>query len=160
MKKVQWQMNSKIGSLYLVASDKGLQGIFRKKQKFPLIKYLKISGAEARILSKAVCQLEEYLAGKRKKFDVPLDTAGTPFQKKVWQELRKIPYGKTCSYKDIAHRIKNPKAVRAVGGANGKNPLCIIVPCHRVIAHDRSLGGYSWGLPMKMKLLELETSAH
>lgn len=158
MIRSQWRMNSKIGPLYLTASEEGLQGIFRKKQKTPLIRSLKKTDSAARILLKTVRQLEEYLAGKRKKFNLPLDTTGTPFQKKVWEELRKIPYGKTCSYKDIANRIKNPKAVRAVGGANGRNPLCIIVPCHRVIANNGSLGGYSGGLEMKHRLLSLETS--
>ena len=85
-----------------------------------------------------------------------LDLEGTTFQKKVWAQLSKIPYGQTCSYKDIAKGIQNEKAVRAVGSANGKNPACIIVPCHRVIAHNGSLGGYSGGLKMKKTLLEIE----
>lgn len=143
-------MKSKIGSLYLVASEKGLQGIFWNKQNVPM--------AKSRILSESARQLEEYLSGKRKSFNLPLDVTGTPFQKSVWKELKKIPYGKTSSYKDIAQRIKNAKAVRAVGSANGKNPLCIIVPCHRVIAHDGGLGGYSGGPEIKKRLLKLESS--
>jgi methylated-DNA-[protein]-cysteine S-methyltransferase len=156
MKTAQWLMNSKIGPVYLVASEKGLQGVFLKKQKTPLLKSLKGADAEVKILSRTVHELKEYLDGKRKKFDLPLHVTGTPFQKRVWGALSKIPYGETYSYKDIAHKIKNPKAVRAVGTANGKNPLCVIVPCHRVIAAYGSLGGYSGGLDIKRKLLNLE----
>jgi len=104
-------------------------------------------------------QLLEYLEGTRKYFDLPLDIRGTEFQKVVWKELVKIPYGETISYKDMAVAIKKSKASRAVGTANGKNPLCIIIPCHRVIASDGSLGGYSGGLSIKMKLLKLEEGA-
>ena len=156
MKQAQWRVNSKVGSLYLVASEKGLQGIFWKKQSEPMAKSLKETGAEIKILSKAVRELGEYFEGKRKKFDLPLTFNGTPFQNRVWKELYKIPYGKTYSYKDVADRIKNSKAVRAVGTANGKNPFCIVVPCHRVIAADGSIGGYSGGLGIKIKLLRLE----
>lgn len=154
MNKAQWMMNSKIGPLYLVASEKGLQGVFWKKQTTPMTKSLKGSEREIKILSQAAHELEEYFSSQRKKFEVPLDIHGTPFQKQVWEQLNKIPYGKTHSYKEIANQIKNAKAVRAVGTANGKNPLCIIV--HRVIAADGSLGGYSGGLDIKNKLLQLE----
>ena len=101
-------------------------------------------------------QLKEYFAGKRKKFDVPLKLEGTEFQKKVWKQLLKIPYGKTASYGEIARKIKNPKAVRAVGGANNKNKIAIIIPCHRVIGADGSLTGYAGGLDIKSRLLEHE----
>jgi len=103
-------------------------------------------------------QLTEYFNLKRKKFYVPLDIEGTKFQIKVWNELKKIPYGKTASYKDIAIAIGNVKAVRAIGRANGKNPVPIIIPCHRVIEHSGKLGGYSGGVGIKEKLLELEGS--
>ena len=103
-------------------------------------------------------QLKEYFSNKRKKFYVPLDIEGTKFQMKVWNELKKIPYGKTASYKDIAIAIGNVKAVRAIGRANGKNPVPIIIPCHRVIEHSGKLGGYSGGTGIKEKLLELEGS--
>ena len=149
-------MKSKIGPLYLVASGKALEGIFFTKQNVPMSASLKTSEAETKILARSVQELEEYFSGKRKKFSVTLNAEGTPFQKRVWRELRKIPYGQTCSYKDIARRIKNPKAVRAVGSANGKNPHCVVVPCHRVIAADGSIGGYAGGLSMKKKLLQLE----
>lgn len=154
----QWKTPSPLGPLYLVASPQGLQEVSRQKRTAPMTASLKEPAPEIRILAQAVQELEEYFAGKRQRFGIPLDPCGTPFQQKVWRELQKIPYGKTCSYKDIAARIKNTKAVRAVGGANGKNPLCIVIPCHRVIAADGSIGGYSGGLPMKRKLLALELS--
>jgi len=103
-------------------------------------------------------QLKEYFNLKRKKFYVPLDIEGTEFQMKVWNELKKIPYGKTASYKDIAIAVGNVKAVRAIGRANGKNPVPIIIPCHRVIEHSGKLGGYSGGVGIKEKLLEIEGS--
>lgn len=156
MKTYQWRMSTRIGVIFLVASEKGLSGVFWEKQPAPLLKSLDGVDAGIRILARAARELEEYLAGKRKKFTVPLDAAGTSFQKSVWKNLARIPYGRTCSYADIARRIKNAKAVRAVGSANGKNPLCIIVPCHRVIAADGSIGGYSAGLAVKKKLLRLE----
>ncbi len=156
MKQAQWIMESQLGLLYLVASEQGLLGVFWKKQSAPLVESLRNSKTEIQILSQAVVELDEYFHGQRKKFELPLQANGTSFQKIVWDQLRKIPYGETCSYREIAHRIKNEKAVRAVGTANGKNPLSIIIPCHRVIAADGSMGGYSGGLAMKAKLLELE----
>ncbi len=114
------------------------------------------AGAHDAILNKAKQQLEKYFKGKLTSFDVPLEVKGTPFQKKVWNALSKIPYGKTASYKDVAVMVGNPKACRAVGTANGKNPLCVLVPCHRVISHDGSIGGYTGGLSKKRYLLSLE----
>lgn len=101
-------------------------------------------------------QVLEYFANERTEFDLPLDPQGTDFQKKVWRALTKIDYGKTCSYGDIANRIKNPKGVRAVGLANGKNPLTIVVPCHRVIGANGSLTGYAFGVERKAWLLQHE----
>jgi methylated-DNA-[protein]-cysteine S-methyltransferase len=101
-------------------------------------------------------QLAEYLAGERRKFDLPLDPQGTPFQKRVWSALRRIPYGETRSYGDIARVSGSPKGARAVGMANHDNPIAIVVPCHRVIAADGSLGGYACGLDFKRRLLDLE----
>lgn len=101
-------------------------------------------------------QLEEYFAGKRKQFDIPLAPEGTPFQQKVWKQLQRIPFGKTASYKDIAVKIKNPGAVRAVGSANGANPLPIVIPCHRIINANGAIGGYSAGLSIKRQLLKIE----
>jgi len=101
-------------------------------------------------------QLEEYLNGERKKFNLTLDIRGTDFQKKVWNELSKIPYGKTVSYQKIAQKLGNGKALRAVGKVTSQNPVCIIIPCHRVINKNGRLGGYSAGLKVKERLLELE----
>lgn len=114
-----------------------------KKMETPLIKDTKI-------------QLTEYFEGKRKDFDLPLSLYGTDFQKSVWKALEEIPYGQTCSYKDIAIKIGKPKAARAVGMANNRNPISIIIPCHRVIGHNGSLIGYGGGLSMKKVLLNLE----
>ena len=160
MNKAQWKMPTKIGNLYLVASDVGLQGVYLKR-RFPKVKMVEtLNGQQPaiKILKKSVEALDKYFAGQLMDFDLPLDINGTPFQTNVWKQLSLIPYGKTCSYKDIAKKIKNEKAVRAVGTANGKNPLCIVIPCHRVIAADGTLGGYSGGLDIKAKLLELEAA--
>lgn len=150
----QRRIASPIGPLFLTASAKGLTGIFWKKQA---ASNTGSAPAALRVLDRAERELAAYFAGRLKRFTVPLDPAGTPFQKRVWKELGRIPYGRTSSYKEIARRVKNPKAVRAVGGANGRNPLCIVVPCHRVIAADGSIGGYSGGLKIKSRLLALET---
>jgi len=112
--------------------------------------------AESILLKEAYKQLKEYFAGTRQDFDLPLAPQGTEFQKKVWSALCKIPYGQTRSYKDIAEFIDNPKGCRAVGMANSKNPIPIIIPCHRVIAADGTIGGFSSGLAAKRKLLQLE----
>lgn len=101
-------------------------------------------------------QITEYLNGKRKQFDIKYHLQGTPFQKKVWNALLEIPYGETRTYKQIAEAIGNPDAARAVGMANNKNPLLLLVPCHRVIGTDGGLTGYAGGLPMKQYLIELE----
>jgi methylated-DNA-[protein]-cysteine S-methyltransferase len=112
--------------------------------------------AETAIIKEAARQLYEYLEGKRKVFDIPLALEGTPFQKMVWKALQDIPYGETRSYRDIAESIGRPKACRAVGMANNKNPIAIIVPCHRVIGADGKLVGYGGGLDKKEKLLAME----
>ncbi|MBI4873264.1 MAG: methylated-DNA--[protein]-cysteine S-methyltransferase [Acidobacteria bacterium] len=103
-------------------------------------------------------QLEEYFRGERRRFEIPLDLRGTPFQLKVWKALRAIPYGETRSYADIARAVGRPTASRAVGGANGRNPVGIIVPCHRVIAASGGLGGFGCGLAYKKKLLAVEAN--
>jgi methylated-DNA-[protein]-cysteine S-methyltransferase len=156
--EAQWKIHSPLGALYLVASARGLRQVSRRKCPSPMVSSLKGNAAEIQILAQAARELGEYFAGQRQRFQIPLDPQGTPFQQQVWRELQKIPFGTTCSYGDIARHIKNPRAVRAVGGANGKNPLCIVIPCHRVIATDGSIGGYSGGLAMKRKLLALERS--
>lgn len=111
---------------------------------------------EAPLLRDIKNQLQEYFNGQRRCFDLPLQPAGTTFQQKVWQALRQIPYGETRSYKELADMIGNPKACRAVGGANNKNPILILIPCHRVIGTDGSLTGFAAGLSAKKYLLELE----
>ena len=111
---------------------------------------------ETELIKAAFKQIKEYLDGDRKYFDLPIELMGTEFQKKVWNELRNIPYGQTKTYKDIAFAIKNEKACRAIGNANNKNPLPIIIPCHRVIGSNGKLVGYSGGLDIKEKLLNIE----
>ncbi len=111
------------------------------------------------ILSEGIRQLEEYFTRKRRFFNLPLRFSGTTFQVKTWQALQTIPYGEMISYKVLAERVGNIKAIRAVGGANGKNPLPILIPCHRVIAHDGSLGGYTGGLAIKKMLLATEAAS-
>ncbi|BCS49240.1 methylated-DNA--protein-cysteine methyltransferase [Aeromonas jandaei] len=107
-------------------------------------------------LAPFVEQFAAYFAGKLQQFDLPLAARGTPFQQAVWRTLCDIPYGETVSYLEIAHAIGNPKSVRAVGAANGRNPLSIIVPCHRVIGRSGELTGYAGGIPIKLWLLDLE----
>ncbi|MCL2743099.1 MAG: methylated-DNA--[protein]-cysteine S-methyltransferase [Planctomycetaceae bacterium] len=114
------------------------------------------SDGDSKVLRRAICQLEEYFAGERKCFDLPIRLTGTAFQEKVWQELKKIPYGETVSYGQVASNIGNPKASRAVGGANHTNPVSIVIPCHRVIGANGKLTGYGGGLDMKKLLLDLE----
>ena len=160
MPKTQWKLQTTIGPLYLVATERGLAGVSFEKQKVPMAVSLSAKTPEVQLLKQTVQQLDEYFEGKRKAFDVPFDIDGTPFQRSVWNQLSKIPYGKTFSYRDVAQRIRNPKAVRAVGSANGRNPLAVIVPCHRVIAADGTLGGYGGGLQRKSLLLKLEQAAH
>jgi len=111
---------------------------------------------ETPLIKKAALQFGEYFEGKRKSFNLPLTMQGTDFQIKVWNALKKIPYGKTISYGKLAAMIGNPKACRAVGMANNRNPIAIIIPCHRVIGNDGSLTGYGGGLELKRQLLELE----
>jgi methylated-DNA-[protein]-cysteine S-methyltransferase len=115
---------------------------------------------ETPLIKKAAAQLNEYFAGKRKTFDLPFKLNGTEFQRSVWNALLTIPYGETRSYKEIAEYIGNPRACRAVGMANHRNPLAIIIPCHRVVEHGGGLGGYAGGLDVKRYLLDLEKKAN
>lgn len=109
-----------------------------------------------RFLERCAREIQAFMDGKAKKFEIPMAPQGTDFQKRVWKELRKIPRGKTASYRDIAERVGSPRAVRAVGSANARNPICIVVPCHRVITSTGALGGYAGGVALKKRLLELE----
>ena len=138
-------------SLYLVATETHLINIqFTQPQKALL--------QTTELLSMATIQLDEYFQGKRTTFSLPFKLTGTPFQLAVWKELQNIPYGQTTSYKEIAQKINKPKACRAVGMANNKNPLPIIIPCHRVIGSNGKLIGYAGGLKLKNYLLKLEQS--
>lgn len=114
-----------------------------------------------KVILQTIAQINEYLAGERQTFDIALDLSiGTPFQQKVWQQLLKIPYGQTISYAQLAKNIGQPTAFRAVANANGRNPISLIIPCHRVIASDGGLGGYTGGVAIKRLLLDVEQSFH
>ena len=146
-----------VGDLTLIASAKGLSAILWENEGSQRVPLKPISRDDQHpILCETERQLREYFAGQRQQFDLPYDTVGTEFQKKVWQALTTIPFGETRSYRQIAEQIGNPKAVRAVGAANGKNPLSIVAPCHRVIGSNGTLTGFAGGLPVKAFLLELE----
>ena len=146
---------SPIGRLLLTATEAGLSGVFMEDhQGGPAPQPDWIENSE--FLRKTADQLGQYFNGTLKEFDVALDLHGTPFQLEVWNALRLVPYGATASYRAIAFAIRRPNAVRAVGAANGQNPVSIIVPCHRVIGANGSLTGYGGGLPRKQFLLDLE----
>lgn len=113
---------------------------------------------KSELLDRCQRQIEEFFSGDRKDFDIPLELKGTDFQKSVWNEILKIPFGLTCSYLDIAKKLGKPGAVRAIGGAAGANNIPLLIPCHRVIAADGSIGGFSAGINRKKRLLELEQS--
>lgn len=151
---------SAIGELQLVASDDYLLAILHPNQPVPrAIAEVQPAPQIHAILNLCCAQLDEYFAGARTTFTVPVDPLGTDFQKTVWAALCEIPYGQTCSYQSIANAIGNEKAVRAVGAANGRNPISIIIPCHRVVGKNASLTGYAGGLPTKEYLLNLEQKA-
>ncbi|MDT7043204.1 methylated-DNA--[protein]-cysteine S-methyltransferase [Candidatus Nitronereus thalassa] len=150
-------MKSPIGRILLVGNGQSLNQLAFQDGPHPLKKDPRWACAEAPF-KKPIEQLKEYFSGKRKSFSIKLSPTGTPFQQQVWQALRSIPYGKTVSYGEIAKAIGKPKASRAVGAANGKNPVSIIVPCHRVIGSTGKLVGYGGGLPIKERLLSLEQS--
>jgi len=148
-------LDSPVGSLTLVADEAGVRQINFPQNGKPSAPD---SGwhEDASALRETIRQLRAYFAGEIESFDLPLAPAGTTFQQKVWSDLRKIPYGETISYGELAKRIDNPKASRAVGLANGSNPIPIVIPCHRVIGSNGKLTGYGGGLPIKEKLLALE----
>ena len=148
----QRTLRTAVGLLRVTADDVGIVAIERVNRSVEVA-----GGTKAnRHAERAVRQLREYFAGKRRRFDVPLHLEGTAFQERAWAVMRKIPYGATISYAQQAKQIGKPRATRAVGTANGANPIPIIVPCHRVVASDGSLGGYALGLTMKRRLLALE----
>lgn len=149
-------VDSPVGPLFLAATDAGLThllfatGVDRKPAA------VAGSGEAARIVRETERQLSDYFAGRRREFDVPLAPAGTEFQLATWRELQNVSFGETISYGELARRLGRPRAVRAVGTANGANPISIIVPCHRVIGADGTLTGYGGGLDKKRRLLSLE----
>jgi methylated-DNA-[protein]-cysteine S-methyltransferase len=151
-----FRTESPAGSLFLAASEKGLVRLEFEAHK------LKINPDKTELresksaLAPYIRELDEYFAGERREFSIPLDLRGTDFQVACWRALLEIPYGETRSYMDIAKAIGHPKACRAVGMSNNRNPIAIIVPCHRVIASSGSLCGYGGGLDLKRKLLDLE----
>ncbi|MEF1309955.1 methylated-DNA--[protein]-cysteine S-methyltransferase [Vibrio mytili] len=155
MKKVYTVMTSQFGEVTIQANADGLLGIWFETCT---TKPDELGDREDHhpVLSESVVQLQEYFTGLRDDFDLPLAAKGTDFQNQVWQALTTIPYGETWSYQDLANAIGNPKAVRAVGLANGKNPISIVVPCHRVIGKNGKLTGYAGGVERKQGLLALE----
>ena len=142
--------NTKIGYLKISYIENKITRI--AKESPPILDF----GKRSDLSDDAIEQIDEYLEGKRRTFSFPIFIEGTEFQKKVWRQISMIPYGKTASYKHIAELIGNPKAARAIGNANNKNPLAIIIPCHRIIGANGNLTGYAWGLETKAKLLDIE----
>ena len=149
------RIDSPIGPLMLAADDAGLRHIEFRDNRHPANR-ADWHGGDSEILQASEAQLAEYFAGTRTSFDLPLAPQGTAFQLQVWHELARIPFGATISYAQLAQRIGKPEAVRAVGAANGRNPLPIVLPCHRVIGADGALVGFGGGLPVKEFLLRLE----
>jgi methylated-DNA-[protein]-cysteine S-methyltransferase len=149
--------DSPVGKLKLVASDTGLVAILWENDNPRRVRLSDlVESQQHTVLAETERQLKEYFAGKRKAFSVPLDMRGTHFQKDVWEALLAIPFGKTRSYGQLAKQLGNPRATRAVGAANGRNPISIIVPCHRVIGSSGKLTGFAGGLDTKARLLDLE----
>jgi methylated-DNA-[protein]-cysteine S-methyltransferase len=154
------EVASPVGRLKLVTSDKGLAAILWENDNPSRIRLGEmVEDRNHPILLKAERQLGEYFAGKRETFSVALDMQGTPFQKDVWEQLLAIPFGETRSYGQLAKALGRPQAMRAVGAANGRNPISIIVPCHRVIGSSGKLTGFAGGLETKARLLNLEKKA-
>ena len=151
-------MKSPLGTLYIICDDQSLKAIEFSKTwlKFKKTPFAKMEQKTTALTKKIIQQLEQYFAKKRHSFELPLAPEGTDFQKKAWKALQTIPYGKTVSYQQQAIKAGNKAAVRAIGGANGRNPIPIIIPCHRVIGKSGKLVGYTGGLSIKEKLLSLE----
>lgn len=149
-------IDSPVGDLSLVASDRALVALVWRRENHRNAFAEAVDHAKHPILRETTRQLSEYFAGKRRAFDIELDFRGTDFQRRVWSTLLTIPYGETRSYGQIAEQIGNPTAVRAVGAANGRNPISIIAPCHRVIGMNGDLTGFGGGLDAKAYLLTLE----
>jgi len=148
---------SSLGPLLFRAEAGRLTGLFfADRAHAPIVGPDRIEDEESAILDRAIGEVEEFIAGERSEFGLEFFACGTPFQQKVWREIAAIPYGKTVRYGEIARRLGAPDAVRAVGAAAGRNPLCLIIPCHRVVGSAGALTGYAGGLDRKRRLLELE----
>ena len=150
-----YSFQSPIGFLTICEQDNQLTRLYLDNQDRGILQSRNFE-YHSDFLHEVYHQLNEYFAGKRKIFDLPVDSKGTAFQKAVWRELQKIPYGETRSYEDIAGAIGNKKAVRAIGQANGRNPIMIVVPCHRVIRKNGDISGFACGVEAKRYLLNLE----
>jgi len=150
---------SKFGEIFLVANPTHLIGIyFSECDHSPVVRSdWKLNPAHP-VLKQASAELKEYFQGERKEFSLPLHFEGTAFQQEVWRQISRIPFGKTITYSDLAGRVGAPKATRAAGTATGRNPLGIVIPCHRVVGKHGALGGYAGGLDKKKRLLEIEMS--
>lgn len=151
-------IDSPVGPLLLAASDAGMHTIEFQHARHPVKRDGDWRETDHPLLRRARKQLDEYFTGTRRSFDLPLAPQGTPFQREVWQALAAIPYGETISYGQLAGHLGRPSASRAVGAANGRNPLPIVLPCHRVIGASGALTGFGGGLPTKQFLLQLEGS--
>ena len=152
-------MSSPIGRLRLIGSDAALTGIWFEHGRDAARGADSLIQADCALLARTRSQLEEYFGGTRREFDLPLDPQGTEFQRRVWKRLLTIGYGETTSYGALARDLGDARASRAVGLANGCNPIPIVIPCHRVIGADGSLTGFGGGLPIKRALLDLENAA-
>ena len=164
--RIKYAINdSPFGRLLVGATEQGICMVSLGDVDESLIKALHLEFPKAELeadqagLKERVGIILDYLSGSQPDFDLPVDIRTTPFRLKVYEALKAIPYGKTCSYEEIAQAIGSPKAVRAVGGACANNPVALVIPCHRVVRKDGSLGGYRWGLGRKEKLLEMERTA-
>lgn len=154
---VLWShIDSPVGRLFVAASDDGVRAIEFPRNRHPVRRDGEWIEGLHPLIDEAQRQLDQFFAGKRRVFDLPLAPRGTPFQLTVWNALRAIPFGETWTYGDLARHIGQSSAVRAVGAANGRNPIPIVIPCHRVIGSDGSLTGFGGGLPTKEFLLRLE----
>ena len=151
-------LSSPIGPLLLVASGGAIVGLYMNTPRHAVVQEDWIEASDDPLLRRAADQLAEYFAGTRRDFDLPLAPVGTAFQRQVWDELLRVPYGRTISYGELARRVGNPAASRAVGLANGKNPISILIPCHRVVGASGKMTGYAGGLERKTALLALEGS--
>jgi len=167
-------VDSPVGPLTLVAADGAICGLYLQQRRHPPspaflgedVTSCRIewgdstSSRSGSLLAEAASQLGAYFAGDRTAFDLPLTLAGTPFQRTMWQALLEVPYGETVTYRELAERIGRPTAARAVGLANGRNPVSIVVPCHRVVGSSGDLTGYGGGIERKRQLLDFERSRH